>query len=147
MKNIFATFQLCLISIILSSCGEESVKVEPMKKTDRDFSCSDIMLEINDAEFYKKQAQEKKSIGVKSIVMPLGYIDTYMDADEAIIAAQSRKEYLTRVFEIKGCGTPDKYIAPVQPKNSTQNFQNQQLTPAVNNENLNEQPQIYQSNF
>ncbi|MDX1950512.1 MAG: hypothetical protein SFT90_08490 [Rickettsiales bacterium] len=109
MNKIFITFIISVFAILTSSCGEEPVVVEPMKKTDRELSCSDIMLEINDAEFYKKQAEEKKSLGVKSIVMPLGYIDTYMNADEAIIAADSRREYLSRVAEIKGCGNPSNY--------------------------------------
>lgn len=103
MKKIFVSF---LFLIFLSSCGEESFKVEPIKKTDRQLSCNDIMLEINDAEFYKKQAEEKKSLGVKSIVMPLGYIDTYMNADEAVVAATSRVDYLKKIYQIKGCGTP-----------------------------------------
>ncbi len=98
-KLLFISF----LSVLITSCGEDSVKVEPMKKNDRELSCSDILLEINDAEFYKKQAEEKKSLGVKSIIMPLGYIDTYMNADEAITAADSRVEYLRKVYDIRGC--------------------------------------------
>lgn len=97
------TLFLLLLSVTLTSCGEDSVKVEPMKKNDRELSCSDMLLEVNDAEFYKKQALEKKALGIKSIIMPLGYIDTYMNADEAITAADSRIEYLKKIYEIRGC--------------------------------------------
>lgn len=92
-----------ILSFVISSCGDESVMVETMKRSDKDLGCSDILLEINEAEFHRKQAAEKKALGIKSIVMPLGYIDTYMSADEAISAADSRIRYLNRIYEIKNC--------------------------------------------
>lgn len=101
--NNLKNFMVAMSLIMLASCGGETVKVETMKKTDKDLSCNDILLEINETEFHKKQAQEKKSLGIKSIVMPLGYIDTYMSADEAISAADSRIAYLNRIYEIKNC--------------------------------------------
>ena len=103
MRNIFV---LSLI-FVLSACGDDSFKVQPIQVTDKDLSCKDIDLEINESQFHKEQAQEKKSLGINEIVMPLGYIDTYMSADEAIEAANSRIEYLERVYEVKGCGQID----------------------------------------
>lgn len=99
------TFKLMVVTLalLLASCGDDSVKIDTMKRTDKDLGCSEILLEINEAEFHKKQALEKKSLGIKSIVMPLGYIDTYMSADEAISAAKSRIGYLNRIYEIKNC--------------------------------------------
>ncbi len=94
---------LSFAAVLLTSCGEQSEKPEPMKRTDKNLSCSDIQLEINEADFYKKQAFDKKKLGVKNIIMPLGYIDTFMSADEAIQAADARIQYLNRIFEIKHC--------------------------------------------
>ncbi len=91
------------VLLLLSSCGEQSEKVEPLKRSDKQLNCGDIQLEINEADMYKKQAMEKKQLGIKSIVMPLGYIDTYMSADEAIQAADARVQYLTRISDIKHC--------------------------------------------
>jgi hypothetical protein len=48
-------------------------------------------------------AFDKKRLGIKSIVMPLGYIDTFMSADEAIQAADARIQYLNRIYDIKRC--------------------------------------------
>lgn len=101
--NKFLTIFASSAVFVLSACGEEPFKVKTMKRGDKDLGCSDILLEVNEAEFHKKQADEKKSLGVKSIVMPLGYIDTYMSADEAISAAESRIAYLNRIYEIKNC--------------------------------------------
>ena len=99
-KNIL-TISAALL--LLSSCGEQSEKVEPLKRGDKNLSCSDIQLEINEADQYKKMANEKKQLGIKSIVMPLGYIDTFMSADEAIQAADARVQYLNRIYDIKRC--------------------------------------------
>jgi hypothetical protein len=98
---------LGLVILALSSCGQQSEKVEPLKRTDKNLNCDDIQLEINEAEFYKKQALDNKRLGIKSIVMPLGYIDTFMSADEAIEAAEARIQYLNRIFDIKKCDTKE----------------------------------------
>jgi hypothetical protein len=98
--------KLFLISatlFLLASCGEQSEKVEPLKRGDKNLSCSDIQLEINEADEYKRMAYDKKQLGIKSIVMPLGYIDTYMSADDAIEAANARIQYLNRIYDIKHC--------------------------------------------
>lgn len=89
--------------MLLSSCGEQSEKVEPLKRGDKNLSCNDVQLEINEADQYKKMAFDKKRLGIKSIVMPLGYIDTFMSADEAISAADARIQYLNRIYDIKHC--------------------------------------------
>jgi hypothetical protein len=97
-------FSLAIISILLSSCsGDDAVVVEPVQKNDKQLSCEEILFETNDSEYYIKQANEKKALGIKSIVMPLGYIDTYMTADEAISAANQRIGYLKRIYDIRGC--------------------------------------------
>lgn len=92
----------------LASCGEQAERIDPLKRGDKNLSCKEILLELNEAEFYRKQANEKKQLGIKSIVMPLGYIDTYMSAEEAVEAANSRVSYLNRIFEIKRCDEGDQ---------------------------------------
>ncbi len=130
MLNFSSIFTIILI-FTLSSCGDKPVQVETMKRTDKNLGCDDILLEINEAEFHKKQAIEKKSLGIKSIVMPLGYIDTYMSADEAISAADSRIGYLNRIYEIKNCDSSGSNNAPVYlnnlnpPLNNNQNYSNE----------------------
>jgi len=94
---------LSIITILLSSCGERSEKVDTLKRGDKNLSCSEVQLEINEAEQYKKMAYDKQRLGIKSIVMPIGYIDTYMSADDAVKAADARIQYLYRIYDIKKC--------------------------------------------
>lgn len=114
-----------LISFFITSCsGEEATIVEPVQKNDKQLSCEEILFEINDSEYYIKQANEKKSLGVKSIVMPLGYIDTYMTADEAISAAKQRISYLKRIYDIRNC---DEQVEQAKLQQKLQKTMQQQM--------------------
>ncbi len=93
-----------LLAVALSACsGARSHKVQALQKKDKNLSCREIKLEINEAEFYRKTADNNKQPGVKSLLMPLGYISTYVDADDAASAASARIDYLNRVYEILNC--------------------------------------------
>lgn len=94
---------LSVATVMLASCGEHAEKVEALKRGDKNLSCSEVQLEINEADQYKKMAYDKQRLGIKSIVMPLGYIDTYMSADDAVKAADARIAYLNRIYDIKKC--------------------------------------------
>jgi hypothetical protein len=108
--------------LFLASCGEQSQKVEPLKRGDKNLSCSDVQLEINEADQYKKMAFDNKKLGIKSIVMPLGYIDTYMSADEAVAAADARIQYLNRIYDIKRCDPANsEYSDDVEIQRNIQN--------------------------
>ncbi|HCR85915.1 MAG TPA: hypothetical protein DIV86_04485 [Alphaproteobacteria bacterium] len=139
MKKLLS---LALVSLLITSCsGEETPIVEPVQKSDKTLSCEEILFEVNDSEQYIKQAKEKKSLGIKSIVMPLGYIDTYMTADEAISAANQRISYLKRIYDIRGCAIQQEQLdfqrkmqsnlqKQVQQQPASQNLYNNQYNPA-----------------
>ena len=85
-KNIFA----CLVVVLsVSACaGDRSTKVSVMQKKDKNLSCREIQLEQNEVEFYRKTAQKNKNPKLKNLLMPLGYISTYVDAEDAIFSSQ-----------------------------------------------------------
>ena len=101
MKNILITTALCFT--LMACAGKDSEKVAAMQKKDKNLTCREVLLEQNEAEFYKTTAQRNKNPDVKSVLMPLGYISTYMNADEAVGAANARVDYLARIYEIMGC--------------------------------------------
>jgi len=97
---------LCLAAFIclLASCsGKESTKIKSLQKKDKKLSCKEILLEMNEAEFYRDVAHRNRGPKLKNILMPLGYISTYMDAGEAIEAADARVTYLDRIYQILRC--------------------------------------------
>ena len=128
--------------LLLSSCGEQSEKVEPLKRGDKNLSCPEVQLEINEAEFYKKQAFDKKKLGVKNIIMPLGYIDTYMSADEAVAAADSRISYLNRIYDIKGCNPANSDVSDAEIQNHIQNNMQAQQMQQMQPMQMQQQPPV-----
>ena len=96
--------------VMLTACaGEKSPKVTSLQKRDKNLSCSEVQLEINEAEFYRKTAEQNKNPKIKSLIMPLGYISTYVDAEEASNAADARIEYLNRIYDILNCDSPQAH--------------------------------------
>lgn len=90
--------------VALAACqGTDSTKVQALQKKDKNLSCTEVMLELNEAEFYRKTAETNKGPKLKSVLMPLGYVSTYMNAEDAVDAANSRIDYLNRIYEILSC--------------------------------------------
>ena len=96
---------LLAASLILSACGgaDKSTKVKALQRKDKRLSCEEILLEMNEADFYRKMANKNRGPKLKNVLMPLGYISTYMDAEEAIGAAEARVAYLDKIYEIMRC--------------------------------------------
>ena len=94
-----------LATLLLTSCsGVRSSAVVPIQSKDKQLSCKDILLEINEAEEYKKAAENNKNPELRSFIAPLGYMYTLSSADEAIDASNKRISYLQDVYRISGCG-------------------------------------------
>ena len=91
--------------LILSACGsgDYSTSVKAMQRKDKRLSCKEILLEMNEAEHYRKMAHKNKGPKLKNVLMPLGYVSTYMNAEEAIGASEARVGYLDQIYEIMRC--------------------------------------------
>ncbi len=99
------------LSVMVAACGgveEASTKVKSLQKSDKNLSCREILLEMNEAEFYDKMAHKNRGVKLKNVLMPLGYISTYMDSEEAINDAKARVEYLDKIYEIMHCEEKEK---------------------------------------
>lgn len=106
---------IMVLMALLTACeGKESVKVAELQKKDKKLSCKEIKLEINEADYYRKAAQQNKSPTVGNLLMPLGYISTYVDAEDASHAAQARIDYLNRISEILKCDQQEEMQQQMQ---------------------------------
>lgn len=95
---------LILMTGLLASCsGTRSASVVPIQSKDKQLSCREVLLEINEAEQYKQAAEKNKTPGAKSLLAPLGYSYTLSSANEAIEASEKRISYLQDVYRISGC--------------------------------------------
>lgn len=104
LRSLFAVVILGLLTTACS--GTKSQSVSSLQKRDKNLSCKEIMLEQNEAAFYRKTAENNKGPSVKNVMMPLGYISTFVSAENAIEAANSRIDYLNRIYDILDCDNP-----------------------------------------
>ena len=105
-------FLVILSVLVLSACGgtERSTVVKSLQKKDKRLSCKEILLEMNESDFYREMAYKNKGPRLKNVLMPLGYISTYMDAEEAIEAAEARVSYLDKIYEIMRCDEKEEMM-------------------------------------
>jgi hypothetical protein len=102
-----------IIPLALSSCetqGQKTTIVEAMQKKDKNLSCKEILLEMNEADFYRNTAHKSRGPKLKNVLMPLGYVSTYMNAEDAIEAAEARVAYLDKIYEIMHCSEKDEEL-------------------------------------
>jgi hypothetical protein len=107
------TLVLIVIPLALSSCSSKNPKnivVEAMQKKDKNLSCKEILLEMNEADSYRNMAHKSRGPRLKNILMPLGYVSTYMNAEDAIEAAEARVTYLDKIYEIMHCSEKDEEL-------------------------------------
>lgn len=97
---------------LLAACsGTKSTEVVELTKYDKHMSCPELQVEITEATFLRDKALRNRGLSFKNVVMPLSYPSTYMSSSNAEDAAANRIEYLTRLYEIKGCEAQGQYAS------------------------------------
>lgn len=95
---------VALSLLAITSCsGVRSNAVVPVQSKDKQLTCREIVLEMNEAEQYKASAEMNKNPDVRSFLAPLGYVYTMTSANDAIDASEKRISYLREVYQISGC--------------------------------------------
>jgi hypothetical protein len=108
MKNNLKNFAFIIaIGVAATACsGKQSPRAAQVTTVDKDMSCEQLMLEINDAQYIRQTAMENRGMSARNILWPFGYPATYMSADEALNSADRRINYLQKVYTIKECKRP-----------------------------------------
>lgn len=90
--------------LVCTGCkGKDSMYPNPISSKDKELDCEHIKLEINDAEYVKRQASRNRGLKMRNVLWPFGYPATYMNSSDAITKANERIEYLQEISKIKGC--------------------------------------------
>jgi len=108
MKNILkSTVYITAMGLALSACaGKPSPRAPQITTVDKDMSCEELQLEINDSQYIRQAAMENKGLSARNILWPFSYPATYVSADEALSSADRRLAYLQKVYTIKECKRP-----------------------------------------
>jgi len=110
-KRIFAA----AVALGLSACASPTV-VQSVKPGDGGLSCAQLQNDFADAEKLRADAASEKGVtggnAARLLFWPL-IVGTYMNANEAIAAADNRKVYLSNLMLQKNCRNPsDPYSPP-----------------------------------
>ena len=101
-KSLLVVFLI----VFLSGCATPEV-VQIRKATDNKLSCVELKYEISEAEDYLSRARKAKGLTGTNAAAVLFFwpalIGTYMNAGEAIDAAQARIKHLHSLNDKKDC--------------------------------------------
>jgi len=89
----------------LWGCASPTV-VQTVKPGDTGLSCAQLQNEFADAEKFKKEAEGEKGVtggNVARLLFWPSILGTYMNANEAIAAADNRKVHLANLMGQKNC--------------------------------------------
>lgn len=105
---------LAILSLsLLAACStSHTASLSTMQKQDKQLSCTDILLEMNEADFQKKAAMKQRQFGVTDVFTPVGYLSSYRSAGKTADAKAERVSYLQRIYEINGCNADQASTTP-----------------------------------
>lgn len=103
MKQLLA---LSLAGLMLAGCATPTV-VDKAKVDDGQLSCEGLKEQIAEADRFEEEARAERKVTGKNVAAAVFFwpalLGTYANTEEAIEAAQARKEHLTKLFGEKGC--------------------------------------------
>jgi hypothetical protein len=97
-----------ILVALLSACASPTV-IQTMKPGDTGLSCAQLQNEFSDAERYKKEAEGEKGVtggNTARLLFWPAIVGTYMNANEAIAAAENRKVHLVNMMTQQKCDIP-----------------------------------------
>jgi len=113
--------------IFLGACASPTV-VQSVKPGDSGLNCGQLQNEYADADNFKKESDSAKGVtggNVARLLFWPSIVGTYMNANEAIAAADNRKVHLANQMIQKNCSIPGgSQIADVKPVENTASVSN-----------------------
>jgi len=112
MKNFFNNNYLSknkiisiLSIILLSSCScPRDLEIDTFSKNDKSLNCNEILMEINEAEFYRRNAINRKKNLSKYTYNLFCYPTAKLNIEDIVEASDNRMVYLKHIYDILGCG-------------------------------------------
>jgi hypothetical protein len=99
---------LIAVALGLTGCATPTV-VQTVKPGDQKLECAQLQNEYSDAERFKREAEGEKGVtggNVARLLFWPSIVGTYMNANEAIGAAENRKVHLANLMNQMKCEIP-----------------------------------------
>ena len=107
MKKLAYGGVAALLAMSTAACATPEV-VDSEQAGDRNLSCAELLEQIEEAQDFADEAREERGVTGTNVAAAVffwpGLVGTYMNTEEAIEAAQDRREHLQEIYEEKNCG-------------------------------------------
>lgn len=100
MKKIFIV-SLCFI-LVGCTCNPP-LRITPIQRDDKTLSCRGVILEINEAEYYRRHALTSMKRNAVKLYAPTCVLTGALTGKAAVDAADQRIEYLAEIYRLLQC--------------------------------------------
>ena len=117
MKKIIAILILSLSIILLNTCAKPTVLNVTLPE-DEELNCEKLESALSDAQKFRKQAinvtGNTAGNQARALLFWPALMVTYVNAQEAIVAASERSTHLINIMQKKNCKNLEKLLVEVQ---------------------------------
>jgi hypothetical protein len=93
-------------ALLVSACATPTV-VDSEQPQDRNLTCAQIEEQIEEANEFAEAARDDRGVNGTNVAAAVLFwpalVGTYLNTEEAIEAANDRREHLSEIYEDKGC--------------------------------------------
>ena len=106
MKNLKLIAGVASLGLLVTACATPTV-VETRQASDRNLNCEQLLAAIEETNDFEEEARDDRGVTGTNVAAAVFFwpalIGTYMNTEDAIEAAQDRREYLTELYEQRDC--------------------------------------------
>jgi len=106
MKNLKLIAGVACLGLLVTACATPTV-VETRQASDRNLNCEQLLAAIEETNDFEEEARDDRGVTGTNVAAAVFFwpalIGTYMNTEDAIEAAQDRREYLTELYEQRDC--------------------------------------------
>ena len=124
MKKTVNTMMAIMLfaTATFQGCASPTV-VETKQINDSNLTCPDLTTQIEEADAFEKKAREERKVTGTNVAAAVLFwpalLGTYSNTEDAIKAAQERKQHLISLYEKKGCNAAAQIPSPPQTQTPT----------------------------
>jgi hypothetical protein len=106
MKNWKLMTGVACLGLMASACATPTV-VETRQASDRNLNCEELLAAIDETNDFEEEARDERGVTGTNVAAAVFFwpalVGTYMNTEDAIEAAEDRREYLNDLYEERNC--------------------------------------------
>jgi hypothetical protein len=106
MKNLKIVSGVVALGFLASACATPTV-VQTRQANDENLNCQELAAAIEETDRFEEAARDDRGVNTTNVAAALFFwpalVGTYMNTEDAIEAAEERREYLYSLRQQRGC--------------------------------------------